>query len=509
MSAEVQHEIFTDAAGVVRVDGVEEDLAAAVDRFAAEAALTGAPVVFRTADAGAEPVCFQVDAEGLVTMLDEAPATGSASTAVDPDPVAVEAGIPDGPAVAAAGGSEAPAAAGNHSPLDEAPPDSSSTGTAAAPSPMRLPGGVRRWLLIGAGVVAAGAIAAGTTWWITGAAATPPVAPKPVASSTTPAAPVTLPGWSRTPAWSAKSIDAAAAFGRHVIGLSGQAATVWEAGTGRKVSTATLGGTGCQVLAGDVETDAALAAVSDSQALVWVDGQSTPLMIDLTGGRTLQTRSGTFFVAGADRSFWMVTKTGEVPVTAPAAQLIVLGGSPGQILWATGAGHVIAASPNGTVLTDAALAAPAAGATVTPKTGWLRAAGPNVTVVGWTLPDGQTVTGIHNTSTGALLGTVPGTGSGMLQPGRGEWVTDGVRISLVDGKTTPLPEGFIPQTYLGGALLGAIASGGDALLEAGKSTPTPVTGSTVHPITATDMPPVLISLTGGQLAAFPVATAKK
>lgn len=505
MSTEIQHEIVTDATGVVHVDGVEEDIAAAIDRFSAEAALTGSPVLFRTSDAGADPVCFQVDAQGLVALVNEESETESVSPGEDPAQSETSVPVEVTTIPAAENGDDEPTVAKEQDPFEHVFVSRSSTDAAVNPPRSRIPFS-SRWLLVG-GAVTACVIAAVGIWGATTSVGAPST-PKPVAAPTT-AAPVTLPGWSGTSAWSVKGVDAAAAFGRHVIGLSGDKVTVWEASSGREVSTVTLAGEEGKVLAGDVDSFAALAAVSNTQALVWVDGQTTPLTIDLTGGRTLQARTGTFFVAGPDRTFWLVTKEGEVPVTAPSPQMIVLGGGPEQIFWATGAGHVITASPNGTILADAALAAPAEGATVTPKTGWLRAAAPNVTVVGWTLPDGQVVTGIHNTATGALLGTVPGPGTGLLQPGRGEWVTDGVRISLVDGTTSPLPAGFVPQTYLGGDLLGAITGGGDAILGAGKSDPTRVTGSTVRPVAVADMPPVMISLTGGRLAAYPAATPKK
>lgn len=494
----IKHEIVTDDQGVVLVDGVKEDLAAALERFAVEASEAGSPVVIRTTDPVSPPLLFEVDDSGLLTPVEESAADDVVhidehdSDAVDGHP---SAEMPPAPATlpdetAELGG-----------PLEEAFGDLAPAGLPEQYRTPRRSAPSRRWVLAGAGVLAAVVLCTGAVWWVTSSASgSAPVTPAPTASTTSTApGVVTLPGWSTKPAWKVDGVDAAATFGSNVIGVTDGKVTVWEAKKGREISTASLAGTGARVLAGDVDKFAALAAVSDAQALVWVDGQTAPQTIDLSGGRALETRTGSFFVTGPDRTFWLVTEAGEVPLTAPGSQLIVLGGGPEQVMWASGAGHVITASPNGTVLTDAALQAPAEGATVTPKTGWLRASTTAVTVVGWTLPDGQTVTGIHDTKTGALLGTIPGSGKGLLQPNRTSWVADGQRVSLVDGKATPLPTGFIPSAFLGGDLLGAMTDGGDALLPAGESAPVPAPASTVRPVAADG---VLVTLTGRQLAVF-------
>lgn len=498
---DVQHEIVTDAQGVVRVDGAVEDLEVAIAWFKAEAAAHGSPVLVRTTDQSSPPLLFEVDADGTMTPVDEQ----LHEATVDEIPVGVAE--EEAPLVDVDEQSEltppapTPALEVGH-PLEEA---FGPTSPITDPAPARRALLTRRSVLVAVGIVAAIAVGGGAAWWVSSAVAEAPAAqPTPVSSTAAPAV-VTLPGRSTKPAWTQAHVDAAAAFGGHVIGLTGNKVTLWDAGTGKPAGQATLTGTGGRVLAGDVDQFAALAAVSDTQALVWVDGEPVP-PIDLTGGRTLETRSGAFFVTGPDRTFWLVTKTGEVPLTAPGAQLIVLSGAADRILWATGAGHVVAASPNGTVLADATLVPPAAGAKVTPQAGWLRVTTPTVAVIGWTLPDGQTVTGIHNTTTGALIGTIPGAGKGLLQPNRTEWVTDGTRVSLVDGKTTPLPAGFIPSAYLGGDLLGAMTDGGDALLKAGEATPTPIPASTVRPVATADPKTgttVLVTLTAGQLAVYP------
>lgn len=75
-----QHSVEIDAAGVALVDGVQEDFGAAVQRIAAEAAESGAPVLVSSTAPGAGLSWFQVDAAGQMTAV--APPAGDQSPIV-------------------------------------------------------------------------------------------------------------------------------------------------------------------------------------------------------------------------------------------------------------------------------------------------------------------------------------------------------------------------------------------------------------------------------------------
>jgi len=361
----------------------------------------------------------------------------------------------------------------------------------------RNAGKPQRALLIGACAFVPVAIA----WSIISAgahAAAPATAPAPHAAVTP--ATVTLPGWSTSTTWTATKIASAAAAGGRVLGVTGADVTMWDASSGKPVNSQTLDGGEIRVLAGTVDGKPALAAVTSTKAVVWVDDAAAPLEVDLSGNKTLEARTGAFLVTTKDRTFSAVTAAGLVPLTAPASQAIVLGASADTIVWASGAGHVILTSPNGTVVSDVALTPPAVGAKVTPGTGWVRAATATVTVTGWTLPDGTAVTARHNSATGELLGTAPDSTAGLLSPDGSEWTTGTERIALATIAASPLPEGFVPARYLGGTLYGAVRGHGDALLAAGSQAPDPVPASSERILGVAGK--TLLTLTDGRLAAY-------
>lgn len=80
-----QHSIEMDAAGRTLVDGAPEDFGAAVQRFAAEAAASGAPVLVSNTAPGSGTSWFHVDAAGQMS------AVPTAAPVVRPAPVSVPA----------------------------------------------------------------------------------------------------------------------------------------------------------------------------------------------------------------------------------------------------------------------------------------------------------------------------------------------------------------------------------------------------------------------------------
>jgi hypothetical protein len=355
-------------------------------------------------------------------------------------------------------------------------------------------------------VVAVGSVAvAGVGWGIAASDGN-------ASSATTPALPaaprqpvaITLPGFETDPAWSASDVTAAAVLGDRVITLTEGRATAQDVTTGKTsddVVEVPGGATG--LLEGFVGAERAVTAVSATHALIWVEGQDAPpSLLQFSPGRGLVERTGTLFTAGQDFSFALVTiANGEVPITAPRPSMIVLGAAGDSVIWASAAGEVLVAAANGTTLSTVKLALPDPGAVITPETGWVRAATSTVTVVGWTLPDGQTLTGVHSTTTGQLLHTIPGAGAGLLSPDRDVWVTNGHQVNLVAGTVTPLPAGFVPARYLGADLYGALSTGSNALLSADASEAVAVEASTVTPHAIADG--MLLTLTDGRLSAYP------
>ncbi|MGW9159682.1 hypothetical protein [Microbacterium sp. NPDC055665] len=330
----------------------------------------------------------------------------------------------------------------------------------------------------------------------------PTAQPRPSVTPTA-AATVTLPGYATAPAWSVRGVDAAA-VSRQLV-LTAQGSTVqWRAAVdGEVVATAEISGSNVRVLSGFVSGVSAAAAVSDTQALVWVDGAKAPLQLSLGGGRTLEVRAGTLFITGPDRTFWMVTSAGEIPVASPRPEAIVLGVAGDAVVWASAPHRVSVASPNGTVVHDAVLAPPAAGAVITPRTGWVRAVTDTTVVVGWTLPSGTQATSVHALQTGEAVAGFTGAGAGVLSPAGDVWVDAGHLLDLTDSTVTPLPDGFVASRFLGSSLYGATANGTDALLVDGAAEPVPA-AATVRPF-ATSSDGMLLTLTSGELAAFTTA----
>lgn len=147
------------------------------------------------------------------------------------------------------------------------------------------------------------------------------------------------------------------------------------------------------------------------------------------------------------------------------------------------------------------LTPPADGATVTPKRGWIRAASARTTVIGWTLPDGTTTTGVHSAETGELIVSIPGNGDGVLSPDGTLWAVDGYLVTLDGPGASALPDGFLGSRFLGGALYGALEDGKTALLTIGEEAAETVPASSVQPIAVIDGS--LLTLTSGRLAVFP------
>ncbi|WP_424937784.1 MULTISPECIES: MinD/ParA family ATP-binding protein [Bacteria] len=77
------HKIEVDAAGVALVDGVSTDFAAAVQKFAAEAAAQGGPVLVESTDLESGVSWFMVDAAGRMTAVEQSAPTAVAGTIPD------------------------------------------------------------------------------------------------------------------------------------------------------------------------------------------------------------------------------------------------------------------------------------------------------------------------------------------------------------------------------------------------------------------------------------------
>lgn len=457
------------------------------------------------------PSCQEIMPAGLVACgecgspLDQ---KGAASSAAVAD-VDLEGG-PAGIEAATISTVQENAVSGSASELDQLL-DVPGTGVAVTPSTRpagsstssRLQGLRGRVVLPMVGAVVVATIV-GVVWSASASSSAPAPAGTPRSSTSSTAVSaetVTLPGWVGSPAWSMKDVKSAVASGTRVIGITNAGVSVWNAKSGKTVDTAALAGTGVRVLGGFVGAEAAVAAVSDTQALVWVEGQNAPLNLDVSGGRSLDVRTGSLVVTGPDRAFWLVTAAGEVPLTAPAPQMIVLGADADSVIWASGSQHVVVASPNGAVLSDVTLTPPAEGATVTPRTGWLQAANRAITVVGWTLPEGGKALGVYETGTGQpLIPTLPGESAALLSPDRALLASNEYLISLTDrSAATRFQDGFVPVRWLGGDLYGGLARGGDAIF-APTSGVSSVPAATVRPLAIADG--YLLTLTGDRLASF-------
>lgn len=328
----------------------------------------------------------------------------------------------------------------------------------------------------------------------------------------------TLPGWQRSAAWSHRGVkDAAiAADGHRLIGLSGSNVTVFDAKTGTAAATQSMPGGAVGVVAAMVDGESALVAYSWSRAVVWIGTATSPITIDLTGGRTLLVRGGELFTHASDGSYAIVTPSGSTPVRSPRARTIPLGRAGDAVLWGSNRGTVLVVAVNGAVLSETTLVAPAPGARIS---GWVfdgssqDLAGPAATVsiatadavmVTWTLPDGSTRIVDHATSTGAALVTAPGQTSQLLvTPDGSAVVTATQRLNITTGDATALPAGFVPTQLLGDVIYGANKSGKLQLITPDGAVP-------VQPAPAVDLVGAtsangLITLTSGTLACFPVS----
>ncbi|MFB8191324.1 hypothetical protein ACFC14_18555 [Microbacterium sp. NPDC055988] len=367
-----------------------------------------------------------------------------------------------------------------------------------------VPDRKRRWLFVPALVVTGCVVLGLGGWAVSGLVMGAETPTKPSTVVTPTAAPsVVLPGFAVEAAWSASDVDDAAAAGGRVLTVSGDLAVLRDVATGDVLAEADVAGEDVTVVTAHVGESTALAVSSDTQALVWAGDAVVPVVVDLSGGRQLVTRSGAFFVASADFSFAMVTAEGVVPVAPPRPQMIVLGVSGDQVLWAGAPAQVITASTNGAALNEVALAPPSAGAVVTPKRGWLMVANGSLTVIGWTDTDGGEATAAYSTATGEIRRLIPGTGEGLLSPDRSEWVTGGQRVSLENATATVLPEGFIPSEFLGDALYGALSDGSVAILPEAATSPKTVAAPSERPLAVTAN--VLLTLSDGRLSAHPAS----
>ncbi|MFF2772916.1 hypothetical protein ACFVUP_38035, partial [Streptomyces bacillaris] len=261
------------------------------------------------------------------------------------------------------------------------------------PTRFRRPRG--RWVVV---IVAATAVAVvatiGSVVWFSAA---PSGAAKPTSTPALVAPLVTLPGWAGTAQWHKTSVVDAAISpdGSLVVALSGSTAAVLNASTGRQVGSVRLVGDKLGVLAGFAGTAPAVVAFSNTAATLWTaDNAGVP--IDLSGGREITVRSGKLMVTNPDGSASLLTPAGQVPAVSPRAGTIPIGMADHAVLWASARGTVISASVTGTILTEAPLTAPAAGAKVS---GWLVAANAHTVTVIWSTPAGASVLGVHNTVT--------------------------------------------------------------------------------------------------------------
>lgn len=490
-------EVVVSVDGATMLDGKPvEGFGTAIERIAAVAAAGGSPVLVRSEDrsTGMDPMWFLVDAAGQLTV------TSAPAEAPSDETPEIPLSAPFTPPSAMT--EPSPEVAAEREMPDELIANAGVEGVSAAPAGARASLRVsRRSLLIG-GACTVGVLAlGGAVWGVTALAGSAAAAPSPVISvAPAEARVVTLPGFADEPVWTASKTSAAAVSENRVISVSGSTVSVRDAATGEPAAVATIAGDRVAAISGRVAGAPAVAAVSESEALVWVGDAIEPLAVDLSGGRRLVQRAGSLFVAGAGYSFDLVTATGTVPVTSPRPEMIVLGAEGDAVIWAGAPRQVIVASTNGTPVREVTLAAPVEGAAITPKVGWVRAATAATVVVGWTTPGGETTTGVHASETGELVAQIPGPGNGVSGPAGEQWVTDGHLIDLTASTTTPLPDGFTASQFLGDQLYGALLSGRNALYRVGDSAPVEIDAPTERPIGVASG--VLLTMTNGVLAAY-------
>lgn len=476
-------EVVVTRDGVTLLDGevvgAVDGFALAIKRLAAAAATSGESVLVRSVDhaSGAVPMWFYVDAAGELIVTDN-------------------------PAAAPTDLSSSSSASGRVESNARTVTAAAAVEEEGAERGVLSSGSRRRGWILGALVAAAVLVAGGVVWGLTATFTVPAPKPSAFVTPTTPPA-VTLPGFAVEPAWTASRVSGAAVAGSRVISVSGSTVSVRDATSGNVAATADMSSDSLSVLSGTVGGVPALAAVSDAEALVWVGDRVEPLAVDLSGARWLVTRTGAFVVIGTNYAFEVVTAAGTVPVVSPRPEMVVLGVSGDAVIWAGTPNQVIVAATNGTPVREVSLAPPVESSVITPKVGWVRAATAATVVVGWTLPDGSTITGVHSAETGELQAEIPGGGTGILAPGGNLWVVDGHGVDLDTATNLPLPERFTASEFLGGVLYGALPSGTNAILRSGDAAPVEVDAPTARPIGEANG--TLLTLTNSLVAAYPAA----
>lgn len=327
---------------------------------------------------------------------------------------------------------------------------------------------------------------------------------QPANATATASSVATLPGWARSAAWSAGRAEgriAVTSDGRLVGAAHGNTVTITAANTGRTVTTSTLpgpvrGGAFPVTVAG---TPGLLASTAGA-VTVWAGKRAAASTTPLPKGTRLQIRAGVpFLVSG--RTVAMLSADGARPVTSPRPGAAVLGAtSDGAVLWASARGEVLTAAVNGTLVHAATLERPAGGTKIT---GWVAATADTVWVR-WARKNDTAVLTSHAAASGKIVGSVtadPTAGAATSQSGT-RVLVDGVLFTAA-GKRIPLPDGFLPGTFIGDTPYGATTDGETALVTGGRTRTVPAPAIVPVAITANRG---LVALTDGHVSMYPSRT---
>ncbi|MFJ8896611.1 hypothetical protein ACIRCZ_18660 [Leifsonia sp. NPDC102414] len=367
-----------------------------------------------------------------------------------------------------------------------------------------------RWL-IPVSVAVACVLACGVAGVAAAMTGLPDAAVKHAQSSTPrPGAWRTLPGWSTSPAWSSSfHVDevAVAVDGTGLLARTGTTIRLVNT-AGDTVFTRTLAGAS-GVLAGQVGETPVLVAVGETGLLVWAGKDISPRTVPIDTNAKVIVRGGGVLVT-TPTQVSVLTVDGLAPYGSPRPGTVPLAALPdGAMQWASARGAVLTASAAGTLISTTALTPPVEHATVTR---WL-AGRPTIIVVVWSLPDGTTVLGAHDSS-GNLTGTHPLTETSVMAPlvvtaDRSTAMIGDTIITLDDGTVSATTDtDFVASTAIGDTFYGATGTTPTLFHTATGTAEKTAATPTITPV-GTIAARALVATGAGRVLVFPSTSAPR
>lgn len=323
----------------------------------------------------------------------------------------------------------------------------------------------RRWWWVGAACLVLLLVIGGLVLVITSSLSPRTKTPHPSATTAAVSSPQgPLPGYSAKEAWGAAAKRAVvSADGTRVLAVyptsNGTTATVRDVKDGKTVASSDVAADAIPMVAGNT-----LLVRTGDKVLAWGPGAKEPASAPAPEGSTLLVRAGTGFLVdgGAATVF---TDGALVSATAPRAGMVPLGyqSATQTIVWASSTGHLVTGAVTGSVVHDVALAAPAAGATVS---GWI-AATDKFAFLAWTTPAG-TILAVHSLENGSVTAQAPISGTPLVSPSGAMLAAPGAVVTTGSGQLAAETE-FVPAAFLSDEdLYGTTKAGRPAVWHAGK-----------------------------------------